>query len=77
MMPKFIKVKSYHRGYTNPPEDYVLNVSQIVAFCQCRFKVGDGDESSYLHLDTTQQRGMSIAGTLEELLALIEGKEGA
>ena len=77
MMPKFIKVKSYHRGYSKPPEDYVLNVSQIVGWCQCSFKVGDGKESPYVNLDTTQQRGMSIAGTLEELLAVIKGKEGA
>lgn len=77
MMPKFIKVKSYHRGYCLPPEDYVLNVRQIVGWRQCSFNCNDGEQVPYVCLDTTQTRGLAIAGTLDELLAVIKGKEGA
>jgi hypothetical protein len=72
---KFIKVKSYHRGYSQPPADYVLNVSQIVSFCECYFNGNESQDVPYVHLDTTQARGLSIAGTIDELLAKIQEKE--
>jgi hypothetical protein len=72
---KFIKVKSYYRGYSFPPGDYVLNVSQIVSFCQCYFNGNESQEVPYVHLDTTQTRGLAIAGTIDELLAQIKNEE--
>jgi hypothetical protein len=76
-MADFIVVQSYLRGYSFPPEHLVLNVPQIVSFHQCYFNGDDGEQVPYVSLNTTQQRGLSIAITLDELLALIEGKEGA
>jgi len=72
---KFIKVKSHHNGYSKPPADYVLNVSQIVSFCLCYFNGDGGEQMPYVYLDTTQARGLAIAGTVDQLLSQIQEKE--
>jgi hypothetical protein len=65
---KFIRVKSYLRGVSEPPEEMVLNAEHIVAFFQRHFN----DGTPYVYLDTTQQSGLRIAGTVDELMEAIK-----
>ena len=67
----FLKVKSYQRGYDLPPSDFVLNVAHIVAFHECSFNSHGGDVP-YVYLDTTINRGVKIAGTLDEFIDKLE-----
>ena len=67
---KFIRVKSYLRGVSEPAEEMVLNAAHIVAFFQRHFN----DGTPYVYLDTVRQTGLYIAGTVDELMAKIEGE---
>ena len=67
---KFIRVKSYIRGVSEPPEETVLNAEHIVSFFQRHFN----DGQPYVYLDTTRQTGLYIAGTVDELMGKIEEK---
>ena len=64
---KFIRVKSYLRGVSEPPEEMVLNAEHIVSFFQREFN----DGAPYVYLDTTRQTGLHIAGTVDELMGKI------
>jgi hypothetical protein len=61
---KFIRVKSYLRGVSEPAEEMVINAEHIVAFFQRHFN----DGTPYVFLDTVRQTGLHIAGTVDELM---------
>jgi hypothetical protein len=68
----FVKVLSYHRGVSSPPVDLVLNVNQVVAFWGGSIRPDGVKEKPVVYLDTTQMKGVTIAGSVEDLLQVLE-----